>query len=42
MSAIVGVRRSEHITGVLPAAEWHLDAATKEEIEDVMETESAA
>jgi aryl-alcohol dehydrogenase-like predicted oxidoreductase len=41
-SAIVGVRRPEHITGVLPAADWDLDDATRSEIEGVMGTYQTA
>jgi aryl-alcohol dehydrogenase-like predicted oxidoreductase len=35
-SAIVGVRKPEHITGVLPAADWRLDGETLAEIDDVL------
>ncbi|GAC1468675.1 MAG: aldo/keto reductase [Chloroflexota bacterium] len=35
-SAIVGVRRADHLTGVLDAANWHLDATTLDQIEKVM------
>ncbi|GAC1430602.1 MAG: aldo/keto reductase [Chloroflexota bacterium] len=37
-SAIVGVRRPQHILDALPAADWHLDAATLAEIESVLAT----
>ena len=36
-SAIVGVRRAAHIVDTLPAADWHLDAATMAEIETALE-----
>jgi aryl-alcohol dehydrogenase-like predicted oxidoreductase len=36
-SAIVGVRRPDHILDALPAADWHLDRATLEEIAAVLE-----
>jgi aryl-alcohol dehydrogenase-like predicted oxidoreductase len=32
-SAIVGVRRPDHILGALPAAGWNLDAHTLREID---------
>jgi len=35
-SAIVGVRKPEHITSALPAADWHLDAETLTEIDRVV------
>lgn len=35
-SAIVGVRRPDHISGVLPAADWNLDESTRNEIEEIM------
>jgi aryl-alcohol dehydrogenase-like predicted oxidoreductase len=35
-AAIVGVRKPEHITSVLPAANWHLDAATMAEIDGIL------
>lgn len=35
-AAIVGVRKPDHLTGALPASEWHLDADTRREIEQVM------
>jgi aryl-alcohol dehydrogenase-like predicted oxidoreductase len=41
-SAIVGVRRPSHILGVLPAADWTLDEATRREIEEVMAGTQAA
>jgi len=41
-SAIVGVRRPDHITGVLPAADWRLDDGVRNEIETVMTAEPAA
>lgn len=34
-SAIVGVRRKDHLTGALPAADWRLDEKTRREVEDV-------
>jgi aryl-alcohol dehydrogenase-like predicted oxidoreductase len=40
-AAIVGVRKPEHITGVLPAAGWALDGATMAEIEEVLRGEAA-
>jgi aryl-alcohol dehydrogenase-like predicted oxidoreductase len=40
-AAIVGVRRPDHITGVLPAADWDLDEDIRQEIEEVMARESA-
>ena len=40
-SAIVGVRRPDHITGVLPAADWRLDEQARAEIEEVMAGEPA-
>jgi len=36
-SAIVGVRRPDHITGVAPAADWHLDQETRAEIDGVLQ-----
>lgn len=36
-SAIVGVRRPSHIVDALPAADWHLDAATMAEIESALD-----
>lgn len=41
-SAIVGVRRPEHIQGVLPAADFHLDAETRGEIEEIMQAHQMA
>jgi aryl-alcohol dehydrogenase-like predicted oxidoreductase len=35
-SAIVGVRKPDHILGALPAADWHLDQETMQEISDAM------
>jgi len=35
-SAIVGVRRPDHVTGALPAAGWNLDKQTCNEIEQAM------
>jgi len=35
-SAIVGVRKPDHILGALPAADWRLDAATLAEIDDAL------
>jgi aryl-alcohol dehydrogenase-like predicted oxidoreductase len=35
-SAIVGVRRPDHLLSALPAADWHLDEATKNEIESIV------
>jgi len=35
-AAIVGVRRPDHITGILPAADWTLDQQTRQEIEQVL------
>jgi aryl-alcohol dehydrogenase-like predicted oxidoreductase len=40
-SAIVGVRRPDHLTTAIPAAEWHLDDALRQEIEDAMASEAA-
>jgi aryl-alcohol dehydrogenase-like predicted oxidoreductase len=40
-SAIVGVRRADHIAGVLPAADWHLDEQTRSEIEEIMSGQGA-
>ncbi|GAC1406644.1 MAG: aldo/keto reductase [Chloroflexota bacterium] len=41
-SAIVGVRRPDHITSILPAAGWKLDEGTLGEIESVMTSKEAA
>lgn len=35
-AAIVGVRKPDHITGALPAADWHLDQPTLDEIDAAM------
>ncbi len=35
-SAIVGVRKPDHITGVLPAAEWRLDSSLIGEVEAIL------
>ncbi len=35
-SAIVGVRKPDHITGVLPAVDWRLDEATLAEIDQAV------
>jgi aryl-alcohol dehydrogenase-like predicted oxidoreductase len=36
-SAIVGVRKPDHITSIIPAADWHLDEKTRGEIETAMQ-----
>jgi len=36
-SAIVGVRQPAHLTGALPGANWRLDHATMQEIEQVLQ-----
>jgi aryl-alcohol dehydrogenase-like predicted oxidoreductase len=41
-SAIVGVRRVDHIAGVLPAADWRLDETTRNEIEEIMAGQGVA
>ena len=41
-SAIVGVRKPDHILGALPAADWHLDEDLLKEIGDVMAGQEAA
>jgi aryl-alcohol dehydrogenase-like predicted oxidoreductase len=40
-SAIVGVRRPDHLTTALPAADWELDADTRSEIETAMQEPAA-
>ncbi len=35
-SAIVGVRRPDHILGALPAADWHMDEALRQEIQSAV------
>jgi len=40
-SAIVGVRKPDHILGALPAADWRLDASTLAEIDDALRPEPA-
>lgn len=41
-SAIVGVRRPDHLTTALPAADWTLDAQTCQEIETAMREPAGA
>jgi len=41
-SAIVGVRKPDHITGVAPAAAWRLDQETVAEIDEVLQDRQLA
>ena len=41
-SAIVGVRKPEHITSALPAGDWRLDDQTRAEIESIVQSETAS